>query len=263
MFVERLSLELTGQRVQRVQAEVSDVADALIGTEKHWSSCGPGALFNLLVGGAFINPWVMVDEIDKAPDRHQHAGIVKVLYALLERESARRFADRSLPEVTLDASHLSWIATANGTDTIEPPLLDRFQVFRITAPTAEQAQEVVRRMDARLRDRRGWRRLPPLTPELVAQISQLPPRRVGKLLRDVLASLVVSGADACGPAEQALVRAELRRHAQDARTRRPPTEAEVLQGIMALSAAAALKALELTGRQAWLLQLARNRGPLH
>jgi ATP-dependent Lon protease len=265
LFVEQLCLQLMGLRVCRVQVETSGIADTLIGTERHWSTCGPGAIFNLLVGGEFINPWVMLDELDKAPQRREHAGLAKVLYALLERDSARRFTDQALPEVPLDASHLSWMATANRTDTIDRPLLDRLQVFHIPAPTAEQARAIVTRMDADLRRQRGLSRLPPLPPDLTEQISQLAPRRAGKLLRVLLGSLAARKADAFGPPECELVQAELKRAAAQARAQpqRALTEAEWLQSVMTLSTNAALRALEITGLQWEVRRLKEGRGALH
>lgn len=265
LFVERLGMELFGQRVRRFQVETSGIADALVGTEKHWSTSGPGAIFDLLVSGAYINPTIMLDELDKAPQRQTHAGLVKVLYAMLEPESARRFSDQSLPEVTIDASHIGWIATANHIEPIERPLLDRFQAFHIPAPTSEQAQSIVRRIEAQLRKRYGQRRLPPLPQDLVEQLATLAPRRAGKLMLQLLASLAVRDARAYGAPEQALVEAEVKAAAAQAaaRAEQPLTEAEKVRGIMTLSTVAAIKALEIAGQQARMHHVATAKKKMH
>jgi ATP-dependent Lon protease len=269
LFVEQLSHELTGQRVSRFQMETSGIVDRLIGTEQHWSTSGTGALFELLVDGPCINPFVMLDELERAPPRQSHAGLVKVLYALLEPESARRFSDQALPAVTLDASYISWIATANSTGSVERPLLDRFQVFHIPAPTLDHAKAIVRRIEATLRRRFGQRRLPELSDDLLEQVATLAPRRVGKLMRELHASLLARQSRAYGQPERDLVAAELKAAAAQAaadaaaHSSGPLSLAEFVQGVMTLSTVSAMKALEIAGKQAWMQQLAQKKGTLH
>jgi ATP-dependent Lon protease len=123
----------------------------LTGTEQHWANTQPGAVFRLLARSQVINPIMVLDEIEKAakdPRWDPLAG----LYTLLERRTAREFADAALPDVHLNASHMNWIATANSTEDLNSALLSRFNTFEIRRLTADEMTALVRRMYARLID---------------------------------------------------------------------------------------------------------------
>ncbi|WP_250475106.1 AAA family ATPase [Caballeronia sp. GAFFF1] len=118
----------------------------LTGTERHWSNSEPGAVFQLLANSAYINPILVLDEIDKAHGHHQGYDPLNGLYTLLERRTAERFFDAALPGVHFDASRINWIATANSLEPIRAPLLSRFNVFQIRPLSEDELREVVARM---------------------------------------------------------------------------------------------------------------------
>ena len=85
---------------------------------------------------------VFLDEIDKARAREYDA--LSSLLSLLESGTARAFRDQSIPWVTLDASRVIWICTANDGDSLPAPILDRLRRFDIPELTKQQSQAVVR-----------------------------------------------------------------------------------------------------------------------
>jgi len=92
-----------------------------------------------------------LDEIDKV-DKGRHSGsdVMNPLYSLLEKQSAKMFLDEYL-NVPVDASMISFIATANSIKTIPEPILDRFEVFHIEPLTVEERTMIAKNMYAESR----------------------------------------------------------------------------------------------------------------
>ena len=121
----------------------------LAGSSNFWSNASPGALFELLAWGAcnhpaVANPMVILDEVDKVKSSTYDP--LGPLYSLLETETARKWKDQSQPDVTIDASHVRVMATANCASVIPEPLLSRVLVFNIAAPDQAQSRCVVQRI---------------------------------------------------------------------------------------------------------------------
>ena len=119
---------------------------ALNGSSTFWSNSRPGQLYDRLAFGAagemaVANPMIVIDEVDKAVSRDHDP--LAGLYCLLEAETAACFQDQALPDVTIDASLVRFLLTANATNTIPEPLLSRMVTFEIDPPTAAQTDAIV------------------------------------------------------------------------------------------------------------------------
>jgi ATP-dependent Lon protease len=129
--------------IQRLDTDLT--SSVMLGSDRKWSTSQHGLLFELLALGEAANPVILLDEIDKVNriDQRVQAG----LYSLLEPVSARQVRDISL-DFELDASLVTWLATANDAGRLDAPLRSRFKEFHIQVPTAEQclvlAVEVIR-----------------------------------------------------------------------------------------------------------------------
>lgn len=166
-----------GRPMYRLQGETSTHASEIVGTSQHWSTAGPGLLWEALVRGETVNPIVFIDEIEKAPKRPEHPGVQSVLYALLEPASASTFSDASLPTLKIDASHVGWIFAANSLEGIPAPLLSRMSVIEIPALTTEQALGVVNAIDAELRSSaKALRRLARVPDNIRKHLATVSPR---------------------------------------------------------------------------------------
>jgi len=122
----------------------SQTGSALTGSEQYWGNSQTGNLFNTLVTGDRANPIYCLDEIDKARNDDAY-NVLAALHQLLEAKQARRFVDLSVPDLRFDASHVLWMATANDLDQIAKPIVDRFAVFEIDEPNAEQMRMITRK----------------------------------------------------------------------------------------------------------------------
>ncbi len=126
----------------------------LSGASSQWKGARPGKVFETLVDGAYANPVMVVDEIDKARSEHAYDPL-GALYSLLEHDTAGAFMDE-FAEVAIDASQVIWVATANDERCIPDPILNRMNVFEVEAPDAEAARAIALRLYQRLRAQHDW-----------------------------------------------------------------------------------------------------------
>lgn len=166
----------------------------LTGSDIFWHNTRQGTLFDLLVFGHTANPVVLLDELDKAPPGHYYSPI-GALYSLLERPSAARFTDLSLPGVTIDASHVVWFAAANDSQAIDPAILSRFRVFQIPVPTKEQMPQIIKSIYSDLLERETWGKEfnPELPPGVLNILTGITPRQMRQILETACAKAATDG----------------------------------------------------------------------
>jgi len=126
----------------------------LSGASSQWKGARPGKVFETLVDGAYANPVMVVDEIDKARGEHAYDPL-GALYGLLEHDTALAFTDE-FADVAIDASQVIWVATANDERAIPEPILNRMNVYEVRTPDADAARTIALRLYRRLRDGHDW-----------------------------------------------------------------------------------------------------------
>lgn len=131
----RRFVELLGVSAWRTDASRSDGA-VFAGTDRRWYTAEPCHPFLAISRARHANPFVILDEIERAPTRSDHGRFWDCLLAFLEIETAGgSYMDPTL-QVPLNLGHVSYIATANSLDPLPAPLRDRFRTIEFPEPRA-------------------------------------------------------------------------------------------------------------------------------
>lgn len=190
-FVQTLS-KLIGVNFIRIDIGTSSSAAILAGLSLTWGSGRCGEIFNLLTESEFMNPIIMLDEIDKAVGNYA-APIEPILLSLLEPESASTFRDEAI-QLKMNASKIIWIATANDIERISAPLLSRFTVIEIKQPDNEQAKKIVCNIYRNIKNANTWggRFEDELNDEVVDKLSKITPRVASKMLHQAFGKAAIN-----------------------------------------------------------------------
>eukprot|EP00037_Helgoeca_nana_P011107 m.99387 g.99387 ORF g.99387 m.99387 type:complete len:1079 (+) comp20619_c0_seq1:40-3276(+) len=118
-----------------------DVAE-IKGHRRTYVGAMPGKAIQCLKKCESENPLVLIDEVDKIGRAH-NGDPTSALLELLDPEQNNSFTDHYL-DVPVDLSKVLFLCTANTTDSIPGPLLDRMEVIELSGYMASEKQEIAR-----------------------------------------------------------------------------------------------------------------------
>lgn len=165
---------------------------SLGGLDLQYSNGGPGWLANTVGLSDCADPFVLLDEIEKA-DADRHHDPRAALYSLWD-DSASSFVDDGL-KFPLNFSAIRWIATCNDTARLHGALISRCTVVNVPSPTPEQVAAIVKSIYSGLLAEAPWGKHfePQLRAEVVEVLADQLPRDIKKSLVSALGLAALRG----------------------------------------------------------------------
>jgi ATP-dependent Lon protease len=121
---------------------LTDVAE-IKGHRRTYVGALPGRVIQALKKCQTENPLILIDEVDKIGRGHQ-GDPSSALLELLDPEQNSSFLDHYM-DVPVDLSKVLFVCTANMTDTIPRPLLDRMEVIELSGYVADEKKAIADR----------------------------------------------------------------------------------------------------------------------
>lgn len=191
LLVESLAA-VAGVELEVVALGAAQGGFQILGTSLHWSTASPGQVWRLLAAGHAANGILLLDELDKSAG-DERCPTETTLLDLLDPRTSRRIIDQAA-SVTMDASALWKIGTANDLGAISEPVLSRLEVLEIPPPSRSELIEIYRRQWGAHCEGRSIQ--PRLSPGLLAKLADagMSPRESSRRLRFTLGKAIRDGA---------------------------------------------------------------------
>jgi ATP-dependent Lon protease len=117
----------------------------LCGQDSGWNGSHIGLVLKKLLYGTCANPVIHIDELDKGLINHNLDPYL-ALHTLLERPQMRQYCDAFAQNLPINASYVTFLATANDIQAISKVILSRFRVIELSPPTRQQMRHIILNM---------------------------------------------------------------------------------------------------------------------
>ncbi|MGY6278334.1 AAA family ATPase [Methylomonas sp. MgM2] len=155
----------------------------LCGQDSGWNGSHIGLVLKKLLYGTCANPVIHIDEACKGLV-NQNLDPYLALHTLLERPQMRQYHDAFAQNLPINASYVTFIATANNIHAISRVILSRFRIIELSPPTPQQMRHIVLNMYRRKLEEEGVQQVfrPDLSKPVIDYLANKTPREAGLIL---------------------------------------------------------------------------------
>ena len=186
--------EVLGVPSDKISAGGAQGGFQLTGSHSAWTAAKPGAIVTMLAKSPTATPVMVVDEVDKMAGDARYP-FLPVLLDLLDAGTACEFKDDYF-EMTMDASHIIYVLTANSLQNVPPALVSRVEVFTVAPPAPAQRLRIIEQTVAALVQKTKMPiRLAPGVAERLAERTSMDLRQVNRMVTTAFATAIYHGSD--------------------------------------------------------------------
>jgi hypothetical protein len=169
---------------------------AMTGLSFKWCSGSIGMIFEKMFQLKCLNPFIIVDEVDKMGKGCGDGEIWSPFYALLEKETAKVFFDSAL-EAPIDASNINWVFVCNDPSLIPIGIKNRLQTFKISSPKATEKSNIIKSIFKDLQESGDFNdfNIQDLDDKIIDKLKTFELRPIKKMLKMGLENLIISNHD--------------------------------------------------------------------
>ena len=150
----REAAEALGLPFQSASMAGVNTSMVINGSERGYSNAQAGIVARCMLEHYAADPLILLDEVDKIGTGTANGNVADAILPLLEKETSARLRDLFLLS-DVDASHISWVLTANLEHEVPSPLLSRLHIVRVQPPPPEMVDPIINRMQKEAKEKRG------------------------------------------------------------------------------------------------------------
>jgi len=128
-FAKKLAMAMN-RKFFRINVGGESNPQIIVGSEPNFLGSRVGGIIKAIRETDSRDPVILIDEIEKAKEKHQEGSLKDVLLHVLDPEQNKEFTDKYI-DVAVDISEITFVLTTNDETKIPGPLKHRLEIIQL------------------------------------------------------------------------------------------------------------------------------------